>query len=42
MQEDEEEEDEDLLDDDEDYDAEFWGDEDRAYEERRDRELFGD
>lgn len=39
-----EEDDEDLLDeeDDEDYDAAFWGDEDRAYDERRDRELFGD
>ena len=37
------EEDEDL-DDDEDYDSEFWGDdyEDRLYEERRERELFGE
>lgn len=40
MQEDEEEEDDDLLDEDDD----LWDDgyEDRAYEERRDRELFGD
>ena len=44
MQEDDAEEDDDLLDeeDGEDYDAAFWGDEDRAYDERRDRELFGD
>ena len=38
-----EEEEEDLLD--EDYcESEFWGDddEDRCYEERRDRERFGD
>ena len=34
------EDDEDLPD--EDYDSQFWGDEDRAYEERRDRELFGE
>ena len=44
MQEDDAEEDDDLLDeeDGEDYDAAFWGDEDRAYDERRDRELFGE
>lgn len=40
MQEDEEEEDEDLLDEDDD----LWDDgyEDWLYDERRDRELFGD
>lgn len=39
-------EDDEVLDDedDEDYESEFWGDEceDRAYEESRERELFGD
>ena len=28
--------------DSEDYEREFWGDEDRSYEERREREIFGD
>lgn len=28
--------------DSEDYEREFWGDEDRRYEERREREIFGD
>ena len=39
---DRDEDDDDLID--EDYDSEFWGDdyEDRAYDERRMGELFGD
>ena len=28
--------------DSEDYERELWGDEDRSYEERREREIFGD
>jgi hypothetical protein len=31
-----------MQEEDEDYERDFWGDEDRLYEERRERELFGD
>ena len=31
-----------MQEEDDDYERDFWGDEDRLYEERRERELFGD